>query len=79
MPPARLRARREPVRLAGRGSPIAEIKLDLEGYFIGSGEVHADVVSYSEDSLSALAKPANRVHANPAIAPGNGVALVTAH
>ena len=56
---------------------ITEIKLDPEGYFTGSTQVHAYILCYIENSLRALAEAATPV--GQAIAPGGGVALLGSH
>ena len=56
--------------------PIAEIKLDPEGYLAGSGQVHAYVLRYIENSLRSIALGAAPVQQIQAIAPDNTVALL---
>jgi hypothetical protein len=56
---------------------IAEIKLDPEGYFTGSTQVHAYILGYIEKSLPLLAEAATPI--GLAIAPNNGVALLGGH
>ena len=58
---------------------IAEIKINPDGYFTGSSEVHTYILGYIENSLSSLALAATPIGLALAIAPGDGAALLGPH
>jgi len=58
---------------------IAQIKLDPDGYFGDSSQVHVYIVGYIQNSLGSLALAATPIGMALAIAPDDDVALLGPH